>query len=218
LNDPWHGSSDNNIQIARGARRVAGAAFFMEGFCTSLNSRQKIMKHNILSIWAGAYWLPALSLWLFLAALAHAQPGPGYALNFNNTASYVAVPQAVGLNSFPFTVMAWVHTTATSGQQGLVNKYLAGSQNGWNLFLKDGNVRAWYFASNSRFVWDGFDGLNGGSIANGQWHHIAFAVDGSGGRLYVDGVLRASREWPCLRMSSSLMRCCPAPPAFTKSV
>lgn len=56
-------------------------------------------------------------------------------------------------------------------------------------------MRAWYFASNTRFVWDGSDGLNGGSIANGQWHHIAFAVDGGGGRLYVDGVLRASRVW-----------------------
>src|SRR5262245_48086619 len=65
---------------------------------------------------------------------AHAQPGPGYALRFDNNASYVAVPQAVGLNSFPFTVMAWVNTSATSGQQGLVNKYVAGSQNGWNLF------------------------------------------------------------------------------------
>ena len=96
------------------------------------------MKRCTLSIWAGARRLSALSVWLFLAAAVHAQPGPGYALRFNNTSSYVAVPQAVGLNSFPFTVMAWVQTTAASGQQGLVNKYVAGSQNGWNLFLKDG--------------------------------------------------------------------------------
>lgn len=61
---------------------------------------------------------------------AHAQPGPGSALRIDNTASYVAVPHAVGLNSFPFTVLAWVQTTVTSGQQGLVNKYVAGSRNG----------------------------------------------------------------------------------------
>jgi hypothetical protein len=141
------------------------------------------MKHNLLLLLFGG------------VVAAHAQPGPGYALRFDNNASFVAVPQAVGLNSFPFTVMAWVQTTATSGQQGLVNKYLASSLNGWNLFLLNGNVRAWYFASNSRFVWDGSDGLDGGVIANGVWHHVAFAVDGSGGRLYVDGVLRASRAW-----------------------
>src|SRR4030095_14617935 len=105
-----------------------------------------ITKHSILLVL------------LFGAALAtHAQPGPGFALRFNNTSSYVAVPQAVGLNSFPFTVMAWVNTTAATGQQGLVNKYVASSLNGWNLLLLNGRVRAWYFATNSRFVWDGAD-------------------------------------------------------------
>lgn len=139
--------------------------------------------------------LLSLAFGLTLTGTTNAQPGPGYALRISNTASYVAVPQAVGLNSFPFTVMAWVQTSATAGQQGLVNKYAAGSQNGWNLFLLNGRVRAWYFATNSRFVWDGLDGLDGGFIADGAWHHVAFAVDGSGGRLYVDGVLRASRAW-----------------------
>src|SRR6185503_12856672 len=49
--------------------------------------------------------------------------------------------------------------------------------------------------SNTRFVWDGSNGLDGGAIADGLWHHVAFTVDNSGGRLYVDGVLRASRPW-----------------------
>ena len=84
----------------------------------------------------------ALLASLFAVSVGHAQPGPGYALRIADNASYVAVPQAVGLNSFPFTVMAWVQTSATSGQQGFVNKYVAGSQNGWNLFLLNGNVRA----------------------------------------------------------------------------
>jgi hypothetical protein len=30
---------------------------------------------------------------------------------------------------------------------------------------------------------------------NGLWHHAVLVVDASGGRLYVDGVLRASRAW-----------------------
>jgi len=142
------------------------------------------MKHSIHLILLGS-----------AALAAHAQPGPGFALRFNDNSTYVAVPQAVGLNSFPFTVMAWVNTSAGTGQQGLVNKYLANSLNGWNLYLKDGRVRAWYFATNTRFVWDGSDGLDGGTIANGLWHHVAFTVDGTGGKLYVDGVLRASRAW-----------------------
>jgi hypothetical protein len=63
------------------------------------------------------------------------------------------------------------------------------------LFLRDGHVRAWYFVSNTRFVWEGSNGLDGGAVADGLWHHIAFTVDANGGRLYVDGVLRASRPW-----------------------
>ncbi len=153
------------------------------------------MKPATLSHRARPLKLLATSIGLALAFAVQAQPGPGYALRFDRTNSYVAVPQAVGLNSFPFTVMAWVQTSATAGRQGLVTKYLSGSGNGWNLYLLNGRVRAYYLATASRFVWDGGDGLDGGLIADGAWHHVAFAIDGTGGRLYVDGVLRASRAW-----------------------
>jgi Concanavalin A-like lectin/glucanases superfamily/FG-GAP repeat/Malectin domain len=136
-----------------------------------------------------------LLLWWGAALALRAQPGPGYALRFNDTTSYVSVPHTSGLNAFPLTVMAWVKTSQTTGQQGLVNKYLVNSFNGWNLFLRDGRVRAWYFVNNTRFVWDGSNGLDGGSVADGQWHLVAFTVDASGGKLYVDGGLRASRTW-----------------------
>src|SRR5882762_812657 len=108
---------------------------------------------------------------------AHAQPGPGYALRFDGSGSYVAVPHTTALNAFPLTAMAWVNTTQATGQQGLLNKYVANSLNGWNVFLLNGHVRAWYFVNNSRFVWDGSNGLDGGSVADGAWHHIAFTVD-----------------------------------------
>ena len=172
------------------------------GLVIQLKRPASIKKHSLnpmnstirsFGVWRST-WLVSGLLTLAIVTVS-AQPGPGFALRVADTSSYVAVPQAVGLNSFPFTVMAWVNTSATTGQQGLVNKYVAGSQNGWNLFLKDGRVRAWFFATNTRFVWDGANGLDGGSIADGAWHHIAFTVDGSGGRLYVDGALRASRAW-----------------------
>src|SRR5206468_1468610 len=48
-----------------------------------------------------------------------------------------------------------------------------------------------------------FDGVDDGSgcpmatggYADNQWHQVAFVVDASGGRLYVDGVSRATRGW-----------------------
>lgn len=62
------------------------------------------------------------------------------------------MPHTTTLNSLPITVVAWVNTTVTTGQQGLVNKYATNSLNGWNLFLLNGRVRAWYFVNGSRNV------------------------------------------------------------------
>src|SRR5688500_9977544 len=97
------------------------------------------MKHHI-----------RLILFCSAALAAHAQPGPGFALRFNNTNGYVAVPHTTALNAFPLTVMAWVN--ATQGGH-LVNKYVSSSLNGWDVFIRAGRLRAWYFRDNTRFVW-----------------------------------------------------------------
>src|SRR5262249_4469206 len=52
-----------------------------------------------------------------------------------------------------------------------------------------------YFGDSTHYVWDGDRGLNGGPVTNGLWHHVAFTVDNSGGRLFVDGVQKDSRAW-----------------------
>ena len=153
------------------------------------------MQHRKLVLRPVAILVLAAFLSPSFFATTHAQPGPGFSLRFDDTGNYAGVPHTAELNAFPLTVTAWVKTSQTTGQQGLVNKYVANSLNGWNVFLLNGGVRAWYFANNSRFVWDGSNGLDGGFIADGAWHHIAFTVDAAGGRLYVDGVLRASRAW-----------------------
>ncbi|HTI71504.1 MAG TPA: LamG-like jellyroll fold domain-containing protein, partial [Candidatus Limnocylindria bacterium] len=101
------------------------------------------------------------------------------------------------------TVTAWVKTSQTTGTAGLVNKYLSGSFNGWQLYMIDGNVRAWYFGDASDNIWDGVYGLNGGRIADGTWHHVAFAVNVNGGSLYVDGNLKASLPWSGRPLRSS---------------
>ncbi len=93
------------------------------------------------------------------------------------------------------TATAWVKTSQTTGFAGLVNKYLSGAFCGWQMYLINGEIRAWYFADFTNHIWDGSDGLNGGFVADGRWHHLAFAVDDTGGTIYVDGVARANRAW-----------------------
>ena len=126
---------------------------------------------------------------------ARAQTGPGNALQIAGTVNYVAVPHTASFNSLPITVMAWVNTSTTTGLQGLVNKYVDSSFNGWTLNLRDGRVRAWYFVSSTRNVWGGGEGLDGGFIADGRWHHVVFMVDSTGAVIFVDGAQTASRGW-----------------------
>ena len=121
----------------------------------------------------------------------------GYSLSFNGVDGYVQVSHTNALNLFPITLTAWIYTTNQIPNSGLgiVNKYLAASFNGYNLFVAAGHVRAWYFQSPGTNIWGGGNGLDGGFVADGQWHHVAFTVDASVGQLYVDGALKDTKPW-----------------------
>ena len=119
--------------------------------------------------------------------------GPGLLLD--GVDDYVAVPHAPWLNPFPLTVTTWVRTTAT-GLHGIINKYLPGSFNGYQIFTNGGNLCAWYFRDAANFVWDATScTLAAPGYNDGQWHHVALVVDAAGGRLYVDGAQKSSRAW-----------------------
>ena len=143
-----------------------------------------------------AAWLClAAGLLLLAAASAPAQVTPGSCLRFNGTNRYVSVPHAAALNAFPLTITAWVKTLRNSALvDGIVSKYSDGSGNGYSLNLRNGNLYAWYYGSSGSVVVLPI-GLDGGPIADGHWHHIAFVVSTTSGQLYVDGNLRNSVNW-----------------------
>jgi hypothetical protein len=120
----------------------------------------------------------------------------GNGLSFNGTNQSVSVPTAAGLDIYPLTVSAWIKTTSTSGTHGIVNKYVLGSRNGYQLFLYSGKLCAWYFMDSADYVWDGSScTLPAIGYNDGQWHMVTLTLDASGGKLYVDGTLKATRGW-----------------------
>jgi hypothetical protein len=138
----------------------------------------------------------SLSLAVQLAGSARAQIGPGYALSLDGVNDYVSVPHNASLNAYPLTISAWVKTSRNAAvADGVISKYIDASANGYSLFLYNGRVRGYYFRNSANYVWDGSLGLDGGVIADGAWHHVAFLVDAAGGRLLVDGVVRATLPW-----------------------
>jgi hypothetical protein len=119
----------------------------------------------------------------------------GKAVSLDGINDHLRAPHAAALNSYPLTVSVWVKTAAT-GLHGIVNKYAPGSFNGYQVFTDNGDLCAWYFRNAANHVWDGSGcTLRTPGYADDEWHHVVFVVDASGGRLYVDGVERASQAW-----------------------
>ncbi len=121
----------------------------------------------------------------------------GASLSLNGVNQSVTVAPAADLNAYPLTVTAWVRTARTApNYDAIVNKYASGSANGYSLHLYNGHIYAFYFRGDgiSR-VYAADPGLDGGVIADGFWHQVAYTVGSTGGKIFVDGVQRNSLAW-----------------------
>lgn len=120
---------------------------------------------------------------------------PATALHFDGVNDSVDIPHSAGQLGYPFTVEAWVKTTDADGI--LVSKYVGSSGNGWQMGMGGGKLTAWFFRpGGAGAIFPTGAGIVGATtINNGAWHHVAFVVDSTGGRLYVDGVADGSSGW-----------------------
>ena len=89
-----------------------------------------------------------------------------------------------------FTIEMWAQTTdnncALIGKRAICN-----CDNFWNFFIDNGRLRAEFSASNTCSNYLNVVGSNN-TLADGNWHHIAFVRNGTALRFYVDGVLDLS--------------------------
>lgn len=126
--------------------------------------------------------------WIASTAPLPLAPVSSTALQCNGVNNQVVMPHAPALDAFPISLMAWVKTTQTTGAYpGIVTKYVGNSVNGYAIGLNAGRVDSWYYTSGASFVEAGFTDANDRFIADGQWHHVAFVVDATSGRIYIDG-------------------------------
>ena len=120
----------------------------------------------------------------------------GAALQFDGATGRVVIPHNSALNALPFTAEAWINTLQTGGDAAIAGKYANGSFNGWQMGLHNGLFTAAYFHDSANYVGDGGAyTFTGGNVADGNWHHVAFTVDNTGGTLYVDGISGSHLAW-----------------------
>lgn len=143
----------------------------------------------------GLRWVNNLLVDGTIEVFASPPVGAGFALDFDGTNDFVRVSHDSRLNAYPLVATAWINTTQTNGEVGIINKYAAGSFNGWHVGLFNGEVRAWYARDNANQVGNPGGGVNGGPVSDGEWHHVAFTVDNTGASLYVDGFFKEKLGW-----------------------
>jgi sugar lactone lactonase YvrE len=90
--------------------------------------------------------------------------------------------------------MAWFMAPTNSNGGALVNKYVSSSYNGYQLFMSGGHLLGWYLRDPGNNVFSGGP-MDAGAVNDGLWHYAAMAIDATGGRLYLDGVLKSSLPW-----------------------
>jgi plastocyanin len=116
-------------------------------------------------------------------------------LYFDGVNDLATIPDVTDFNSYPLTISFCINTqTIDTTVRGIISKYAAGSNNGYQLYLYNGTIVANYYADTSNYIANGTS-FNTGLIADGRNHHISFIVDNTGGRLYLDGILAASHIW-----------------------
>ena len=117
------------------------------------------------------------------------------ALAFGINASVSVVHQAA-LNAYPLTVTAWLRTSQNdTSERGVVSKVASVMTNGYALVVSGGHILAAYARSSTQYILNGTRPLDGGAVADGNWHHVAFVVDASGGKIFLDGQLGDSQPW-----------------------
>jgi hypothetical protein len=116
----------------------------------------------------------------------------GGALSFNGTSDRVNVPDANSLDLNRFTISAWVRpAVAQSGWRTAVMKEIPSSGLAYALYTNGTSP-----AAPSVYLDNGTEvgtGTGPSSLPVGAWSYVTGSYDGTTLRLYVDGVLKASK-------------------------
>jgi len=114
---------------------------------------------------------------------------------FNGVAGNVDIGTNAVLNASEYTLEAWINTAATSPNNDVGHRVLTIYRN----TTFGAKIALMMRANAPRLVWVkaspvAVDGISASVANDGQWHHVAGTTDGTTFRLYVDGVLAASKS------------------------
>lgn len=142
------------------------------------------------------------------ATLAKDRFGTADRAYFFNGNSRIKVDHNPALNAYPITVSCWFQTTDPNPGH-MVEKYENATWNGWGLAVEDvgyepspafkAAATGFLMRTRQNYMIGGYDGQptfgGGGPLNDGVWHQAVMVVDGSSGRIFVDGKLVDTQSW-----------------------
>ncbi len=113
------------------------------------------------------------------------------ALSFDGTNDNVTIADDNTLDiTTAITLEAWVYATKNSGIQNVINKSSSATNNGY-IFPRTND--GWANAAFYLHVGGGWQTLFAAYPSLNAWHHLAATYDGTTMKIYIDGVLAASK-------------------------
>ena len=95
-------------------------------------------------------------------------------------------------NQYPITIEAIVQTNYYDVVgRSICHKF--SNNNGFDLFLYNNKINAFYYLDSTNRV--RIFNVSGLEINDNKLHHISFVVDNTGGKIYIDGVLKHHNNW-----------------------
>ena len=123
-------------------------------------------------------------------------------VHFSGASQYVQVPSGPSLvipNNDPFTIETWVNVdNFNSFYQTLVDKGNKYSGPGYGLSLEDHHLILQYGVAGAHTT-------GSSNLTPGIWYHVAGVYDGSGGKIYVNGVLDGTLARPTTNTADTML-------------
>ena len=125
----------------------------------------------------------------------------------------ISLPNTSSLNTYPISVSLWYNTNKLSDGEAsnIFSKYTPANWNGFQILLTDNRnvankndtfndgfgVQAFYLRSNNDRVLGYYneDSFSQKFISKDTWYHFVFVLDKTGGKIYVNGILKDSHVW-----------------------
>ncbi|MFZ1530140.1 MAG: LamG-like jellyroll fold domain-containing protein [Ferruginibacter sp.] len=122
-------------------------------------------------------------------------------IQLNGTTDYIFVPNNAALNLSNFSAGAYIKTTVAGSSKSILGKVATGTNLNYALDINAANRAMISFTDNG--TGNAVQCVGTSTVTDGNWHYVVGTYDGTGLKIYVDGVLENTVATSAIPMTGS---------------